>query len=181
MAFHQPCAVIDIVEVFDGLRFYLACASNRRARYDAPRKGTRIHACRVPLLRNAARHGESLGVSALGQGQVLPAAKARGVNAFDMAVSNQDDLGQGSVLSVPIQACLDCSLRMLNCEIGLDEFKGWGSPANRRKADDSSRRFASAGACLYSSTGSTGPIGLLRQANGPGIARVLMIMRGIDL
>ena len=104
MALHPPCAVIDIVKLIEALRLDMACTSNGLSGYNTPRKWTRIDACWVPLLRNAVRYGYGLGVSALGQGQVLPAAKAWGVNAFDMAVTDQENLGQSFTRIVGLEA-----------------------------------------------------------------------------
>src|SRR5579872_795127 len=101
MAFHVPGAVVDIVELFDRAHLNLASARNRLTGCNTARKRARIYPRRTPLLSDAARHREGLGVTALGQGQVLPAAKARRVNALYMAMSNQNNLRQGPVSCPP--------------------------------------------------------------------------------
>src|SRR4029077_4837520 len=101
---HLPAAVVDVVELFDALGLDLAGAGDRRTGEDTPRKRARVHACRAPPLGDAASDRQGLGLSALGQGQVLPAAEAGRMNAFDVAVANQDDLGQCAVLFATIKA-----------------------------------------------------------------------------
>src|SRR4029077_14941935 len=111
---HLPAAVVDVVELFDALGLDLAGAGDRRTCEDTPRKRARIDACRLPPLGDAASDRQGLGLSTLGQGQVLPAAKAGRMNALDMAVANQDDLGQGSVLRASIQG-LPSRAQILSC------------------------------------------------------------------
>ena len=100
---HLPLAIVDVVELFDAGGLNLARAGYRCTGQDTPRKRARIHARWMPLLGDAARDRQRLGFSPFSQRQILPAAKARRMNAFDVTVANQDDLGQGSALA-PIQA-----------------------------------------------------------------------------
>lgn len=129
---HLPVAVIDIVELSDALAFYAACAGNGRTCQDTSRKRTRVDYRRMPFLRYATSNRRSLRLSALSERQILPTAKAGRVDALDMAVAHQDDLGQLRALFGD-RAGVTCarpnsSLRTLDCELGSHQISRDGVP-----------------------------------------------------
>src|SRR5437588_8731563 len=93
-----PCAIVNIVEVIDGLRFDTARGGDGAPGLDAPLHRTGIALDRTPCRRDAARDGVSFQSSATGQRRLGSTAKALRLDAFDVAMPDQEDFRQCSSL-----------------------------------------------------------------------------------
>src|SRR5262249_30020705 len=86
-----PGAVVDIVEIGERRGFDATCCGDRRAGRHTASHWAGIDAPRAPARRGALRDREGLSLSARGERQIFPSAKARGLDALDVTVPGQND------------------------------------------------------------------------------------------
>lgn len=89
-----PRAIIDVVEFINGLGFNATRLGDSMAGFDAPFHWTGIDLDWLPRGRDAPRNGLGFGSSVIGQRQISTTAKAFWFNAFDMAMSDQENFRQ---------------------------------------------------------------------------------------
>src|SRR3984957_7670914 len=94
-----PGAVVDVCEVVANFRRRAAGLGYGGAGFDATAHRTRIDPARLPGAGNAARDGLCLGAPELGQIERRPTAKSLGLDAFDVAVTDQQDFGHAARLT----------------------------------------------------------------------------------
>src|SRR5271166_1947609 len=101
-----PGAVIDIVEIVADDRCNLAGLRDRVARRDAPAKWTCIHYARLPRGRDTSRDCSGLCATAFSEQKCLATSKSFGLDAFDVTMPDQQDLGHVHLRSAHTRALL---------------------------------------------------------------------------
>src|SRR5260370_26639843 len=94
---HLPGAVVEIHQPIERARLDAARIADLGAGHHATLKPAGVDRHRLPLRRDALGERRSLGKAGWGEREFSPAAKARGLDALDMAVAGEEELGHSQV------------------------------------------------------------------------------------